>query len=83
LVFEITDLHNIKTSLPPSVLYESPEFKSGNSTGSGGGSSGSNQGGDDSSVDDDIEGDSNSKLVQIEIPQTSLSFRILVKREKS
>ncbi len=32
------------------------------------------KGGDDSSVDDDIEGDSNSKLVEIEIPQTSLSF---------
>lgn len=74
IAFEITDLHNIKTSLPLKVLYESPEFKSGKSTGFGGGSSSSNQGGDDPSVDDDVEGDSNSKLVQIEIPQTSLSF---------
>lgn len=74
IVFEITDLHNIKTSLPPKVLYESPEFKSGKSTGAGGGSSGSNQGGHDPSIDDDVEGDSNSKLVQIKIPQTSLSF---------
>ena len=74
LVFEITDLHNIKTSLPPKVLYESPEFKSGKETSSGGGSTGSNQGGNNSSVDDDIEGDSNSKLVQIDIPKTSLIF---------
>lgn len=74
LVFEITDLHNIKTSLPPNVLYESPEFKSGKSTGSGEGSSGSNQGGNEPSVDDDVEGDSNSKLIEVEIPQTSLSF---------
>lgn len=74
MVFEITDLHNIKTSLPSNVFYESPECKSGESTGSGGGSSRSNQGREDSSVDDDIEGDSNSKLVEIEIPQTFLSF---------
>ena len=74
IVFEITDLHNIKTSLPPKVLYESPEFKSGKSTGAGGGSSGSNQGDNEPTVDDHVEGNSNSKLVQIEIPQTSLSF---------
>jgi len=74
LVFEITDLHNIKTSLPPKILYESPEFKSGKSTSSEGGSSSSNQGGDDPSVDDNVEGDSNSKLVEIKIPPTSLSF---------
>jgi len=74
LVFEITDLHNIRTSLPPNVFYESPEFKSGKSTGSERGSAGSKQGEDDSTVDDDIEGDSNSKSVEIEIPQTSLSF---------
>lgn len=88
IVFEIIDLHNIKTSLPPKILYESPEFKSGKSTSAGGGSSGSNQGGDDPSIDDDVEGDSNSKLVQIKIPQTSLNFsnpsetRKVVKKKK-
>lgn len=74
IVFEIIDLHKIKTSLPSKVLYESSEFKSGKSTDFGGNSSGSNKEGNEPFIDDDIEGDSNSKLVQIDIPQTSLSF---------
>lgn len=71
-VFEITDLHNIKTSLPRQICYESPKFKSGKTSGSNGGSSGSGQDNDDPSVDD--EADSNSKTTQVKIPQTSLSF---------
>lgn len=89
LVFEITDIRNIKTSLPPRVFYESPEFKSGKSTGSTGGFSESNHVSNDTSVDDNVEGNSNSKLVQIEIPQTFISFsnpietrKVVVKKNK-
>ncbi|MDC5517593.1 Tn7-like element transposition protein TnsE [Acinetobacter baumannii] len=73
-VFEITDLHNIKTSLPRQICYESPKFKSGKTSGSNGGSSGLGQDNDEPSVDDDVEADSNSKTTQVKIPQTSLNF---------
>ena len=73
-VFEITDLHIIKTSLPEQIHYESPKFKSGKTSGSNGGSSGSGLDNDDPPVDDDVEADSNSKSFQVKIPQTSLSF---------
>lgn len=73
-VFEITDLHNIKTSLPRQICYESPKFKSGKKTSSSMDSLGSGQDNNDPPVDDDVEADSNSKMIQVKIPQTLLSF---------